>query len=192
MASLYIIAGPNGAGKTTFAKRFLFSEVAVVEFVNADLIAEGIKGGTATSRMAEAGRITLEKINQLVSSGLSFAWETTMSGRTAARWIRAAKAKGYFVRLYFFWLDCADQSIERVCRRVAQMGHHVDESDLRRRFARSIRNFFEVYAPLADAWKLYDNSQDSFRLVAVHKQGRTVVRDRETFAAMEHSAEAST
>jgi predicted ABC-type ATPase len=189
MPQLYVIAGPNGAGKTTFAKQFLFAEVAVADFVNADMIAEGLNGGTARSLMAEAGRITLERINDLVLRGVSFAWETTMSGRTAATWIKSAKDKGYVVKLFFFWLNSADQSIERVCRRVAQMGHRVDESDLRRRFARSVQNFFRLYAPLADAWKLYDNSEDVFRLVAVHKSGRTVVRDRQTYAAIKRTAE---
>lgn len=38
----YIIAGPNGSGKTTFAKMFLPEYVKCVNFVNADLIAQGL------------------------------------------------------------------------------------------------------------------------------------------------------
>ncbi len=40
--NLYIVAGPNGAGKTTFAREFLPNYAECLEFVNADLIAEGI------------------------------------------------------------------------------------------------------------------------------------------------------
>ena len=39
---LYIIAGPNGAGKTTFARKFLPKYAECTQFVNADLIAQGL------------------------------------------------------------------------------------------------------------------------------------------------------
>lgn len=42
--NVYIIAGPNGAGKTTFACEFLPWYAKCPHFVNADLIAEKIKG----------------------------------------------------------------------------------------------------------------------------------------------------
>ncbi|MCD4652808.1 hypothetical protein K8T06_02615 [bacterium] len=37
----YIIAGPNGSGKTTFATEFLPVEAECLNFINADLIAQG-------------------------------------------------------------------------------------------------------------------------------------------------------
>ena len=48
MPGLFIIAGPN-VGKTTFACDFLPEEVRCFEFVNADLIAQGLE------RRADAG-----------------------------------------------------------------------------------------------------------------------------------------
>ena len=39
---VYIIAGPNGVGKTTFARRFLPKYANCKNFVNADLIAQGL------------------------------------------------------------------------------------------------------------------------------------------------------
>ena len=53
---LYIIAGPNGAGKTTFAREFLPNFADCKNFVNADLIAQGIapfQPETAALRPAE-------------------------------------------------------------------------------------------------------------------------------------------
>ena len=47
-----VIAGPNGAGKTTFAREFLPKEGAVVHFVNADLIAAGLRNDVGESRGA--------------------------------------------------------------------------------------------------------------------------------------------
>jgi predicted ABC-type ATPase len=40
--TIYLIAGCNGAGKTTFAKQFLPHEVKCLNFLNADLIAQGL------------------------------------------------------------------------------------------------------------------------------------------------------
>ncbi len=181
MQTLYIIAGPNGAGKTTFALRYLAEEAHISEFVNADIIAQESKAPSPVLQLLEAGRLTLERISRLIAEGRSFAWETTMSGRSAIRWIKAAKKAGYFIKLTFLWIASAEQSIERVHRRMAEGGHPVEETDLRRRFLRSVWNFFHVYSPCADAWKIYDNSQDCFRLIAVNKAGRTAIRDQAVF-----------
>ena len=40
---IIIIAGPNGAGKTTFARSFLPQEAQCPRFINADLIASGLR-----------------------------------------------------------------------------------------------------------------------------------------------------
>jgi predicted ABC-type ATPase len=42
MPTIYLIAGCNGAGKTTFAKQFLPHEAKCLNFLNADLIAQGL------------------------------------------------------------------------------------------------------------------------------------------------------
>lgn len=38
-------------------------------------------------------------------------------------------------------------------------GHDVPEVTVRRRFAAGLRNFFALYQPLADTWRMYDNSR---------------------------------
>ncbi|WP_176636998.1 hypothetical protein [Desulfolutivibrio sulfoxidireducens] len=40
------------------------------------------------------------------------------------------------------------------------------EDVVRRRFAKGVRNFHQVYASLADAWSLYDNSVQPPHLLA--------------------------
>lgn len=189
MPTLYIIAGPNGAGKTTFANRFLPEEAQELEFVNTDFIARGLSPYDPDSALVSAGRLALQRIRRLISERKTFAWETTMSGRSALHWLREAKAAGYFIKLMFVWIHSVEQSLERVRRRVLEDGHRVPEPDLRRRFLKTIRNFFSDYCPLADAWKLFDNSGDSPRLVALQKQGRIVVRDRSLFASILTQAE---
>ena len=49
-------------------------------------------------------------------------------------------------------------AIARVAERVRQGGHDVAELTIRRRFHAGIANFHTRYAPLVDAWVLYDNS----------------------------------
>jgi len=49
-------------------------------------------------------------------------------------------------------------AISRVKARVAQGGHHVAASVVRRRFRLGWTNFEQVYRPLVDRWLLYDNS----------------------------------
>lgn len=37
-------------------------------------------------------------------------------------------------------------------------GHSVPESDVKRRFSRSLAHFLEIYAPLSDDWTFRNNS----------------------------------
>jgi predicted ABC-type ATPase len=184
MPTLYIIAGPNGAGKTTFARRFLPEESGQLEFVNVDLIARGLSPFDPDAAASAAGRIALARIGRLIKERKTFAWETTLSGRTTKGWVQKAKEAGFFVKLVFIWIQSLEESIDRIRRRVREGGHDVPVRDIRRRFLKTLRNFFHDYCPLADAWKLFDNSKDSLRLVAIQKNGRTVIRDRLLWSAV--------
>jgi predicted ABC-type ATPase len=184
MPTLYLIAGPNGAGKTTFASRFLPEESGELEFVNVDLIARGLSPFDPEAAAAAAGRIALTRVGRLIQERKTFAWETTLSGRTTKAWVRRAKEAGYFIKLVFLWIQSLEESMERIRRRVREGGHGVPPEDVRRRFLKTLRNFFNDFCPLADAWKLFDNSRDSLRLVAVRKNGRSVFRDRSLFGAI--------
>ena len=65
-SNVSIIAGPNGAGKTTFARQFLPFYAKCKNFVNADLIAQGLAPFAPESAAIKAGRILLEQIHSLV------------------------------------------------------------------------------------------------------------------------------
>jgi len=46
-------------------------------------------------------------------------------------------------------------------------GHVVPEDAIRRRYAAGLRSFFPLYRPLANGWRIYDNSRSSApRLIA--------------------------
>jgi predicted ABC-type ATPase len=165
MKRVIIIAGPNGAGKTTFAREFLPQEANCPTFINADLIAQGLSPFRPETAAARAGRIMLEMIADCVRRGESFAFETTLSGRGYAAMIRRWKRAGYRVALFFLELPRVELAIERVADRVAQGGHDIPEAVIRRRFAAGKRNFLNLYKPLADAWRHYDNAGDSPLLI---------------------------
>lgn len=168
--SVYIIAGPNGAGKTTFAREFLPRYADCQNFVNADLIAQGVSPFSPESAAIHAGRLMLDEIRRYVQKGVVFGFETTLSGRTYLVLMRDLKRKGYRAHLFFLWLRDADLALSRVKGRVKQGGHDVPADVVRRRFNRSIDNFFQLYRFLADTWTLFDNSGQSPEIIA-SKQG---------------------
>ena len=155
---ILIIAGPNGAGKTTFAREFLPNEANCPTFVNADLIAEGLNPLQPEKEAVAAGRMMLDMIRRYVADGRSFAFETTLSGRTYASMIPRWQEQGYRVRLYFLRLPSPEMAVARVRQRVATGGHNVPDDVIRRRFNAGLNNFETIYRPLVDEWRLYDGT----------------------------------
>lgn len=153
-----IIAGPNGAGKTTFAREFLPQEASCRVFVNADLIAAGLAPFDPDTAARQAGRLMLKELSRYASAGTSFAFETTLAGRGYVHHIRQWQAMGYRVKLIFLQLGSAEEAIARVAQRVRQGGHNIPQATIRRRFAAGLHNFEHLYAPLVDAWVLYNSS----------------------------------
>lgn len=152
-----IFAGPNGAGKSTYADAIL-AALGIKTFVNADYIARGLSGRNTDAVAFEAGRIMLNRLHQLGEAKADFAFESTLSSRTFAAFITKLKQQGYAIVIYYFSLANAQLAIRRVKLRVSLGGHDVPADVVRRRFARSLNNFFNLYMPLADEWTLFDNS----------------------------------
>ena len=177
--NVHIIAGPNGSGKTTFAKKFLPKYCA--HFINADLIAQGLSPFSPVVAAMKAGRLVLKEIEEMSGKGVSFAFETTLSGKTYRSLLNKLKGLGYRIHLFFLWIPNSGLALERIKDRVASGGHDVPAVDVRRRFRRSIDNFFKVYEPLLDTWILYDNSGAEPLLVAENIGGQLSVKDEDLF-----------
>ena len=154
----YILAGPNGAGKTTFANEFLPVEAECLNFINADLIAQGISPFQPEKKAIESGRLMIKQIDKCVRKNESFAFETTLSGKGYINKIIDWRAKGYEIIIYFLTIPSIEFAIERVKLRVARGGHNIPEQVIRRRFERSLPNFNMFYKPLADSWIIFDTS----------------------------------
>ena len=157
MKRIIILAGPNGTGKTTFATEFLPKEAAVVNFINADLIAYGLWPFDPESVAIEAARILLHRIDECVDRGLSFGVETTLSGNTYLSKIPVWQQKGYHVALYFLRLPSSDLAVERVRRRVQLGGHNIPRDAILRRFDRGLKNL-PNYQAIVNEWQIWDTS----------------------------------
>ena len=165
-----MLAGPNGAGKTTTAMSLFRETMRSVEFVNADIIAQGLAGTHPDSVALDAAAVMLERLHALAEKKVSFAFETTGASRSFAPWLKNLKSDGYEFRFFFFWLRNADFAIGRVAERVRLGGHHVPEDRIRSRYEGGLRNFFNLYLPIATQWQLIDNNGVA-RIIATGGEG---------------------
>ena len=181
---LYVIAGPNGAGKTIFAREFLPNYADCRNFINADLIAQGMAPFSPEAVAFRAGRLMLEEISLYVKRSEDFGFETTLSGRSYLSLIRHLKKRGYEVHFFFLWIPTVDLALTRVRGRVLEGGHDVPEPVVRRRFGRSIHNFLVRYRQLANSWTLFDNSGATPAVIAFEKEGTLRITNREVYETL--------
>lgn len=161
----YIIAGSNGSGKTTFAREFLPKYAGCTYFINPDLIASGLSPFRPENASIASGRIVLQQIYENSFSGRSFSIETTLSGKTYFKIFSDLKAKGYQIQMFYLWIPNPDLAIQRIHQRVEAGGHNVPSKDVLRRFDRTLSNLFNIYLPVIDILRFFDNSEETPSLV---------------------------
>ncbi len=163
-----IISGPNGSGKSTFAET-LFSKRITKDkknyFINPDILASGLSFSNSEVAAFHAGRLMLQSVKEFVRNGESFAFESTLSGKTWLKFLQAAIGTGYEIRIHFIYLDRVSENIKRVKSRVQQGGHSVPVDAIRRRYPKSFYNFWNKYRPLAKEWFIFNNSNSKPKLI---------------------------
>jgi predicted ABC-type ATPase len=95
--------------------------------------------------------------------------------------MRKLRQRGYKVHIYFLWVPTDDVTLSRVRERVLKGGHDVPEVDVRRRFSRSIENFFNHYRLLADSRILFNNSNVPPSEIAFANQSGVRIIDADTY-----------
>ncbi|MFM6000357.1 MAG: Zeta toxin family protein [Dolichospermum sp.] len=113
-------------------------------------IAAGISPFNSESVAMEAGKLMLQRLENLVNDKSDFAFETTLAARNFARFIRECKNQDYIINLIYFWLETPELAITRVPRC----------------YERGRRNLTDLYLPLCDTWIVYNNSGNEPQLVA--------------------------
>jgi predicted ABC-type ATPase len=108
----------------------------------------------------------LNRINELLETKQTFAFETTLATKSYKSKIVEAKKQNYNVTLLFFWLETIDLAIERVKTRVIEGGHNIETEVIIRRYSNGIKNLFEIYLEIADEVLIFDNSFGAPGLIA--------------------------
>ncbi|MCA9201216.1 MAG: AAA family ATPase [Planctomycetales bacterium] len=177
---LFIVGGPNGSGKTTLALEY--ADELVLPYVGADAIAATLNPTDPAAAEIAAARQFIRTIQADISQKTSLVCESTLSGLTMRNLVASARDAGYSVSIAFLFVESADVCVARVAQRVRAGGHDVPESDIRRRFTRSIRNFWAIYRELADRWVLLYNGKTTLEDIAVGAGDQTAVRNSDLFA----------
>ncbi len=185
--SLYIIAGCNGSGKTTASYTVLPEILNCKEFVNADEIAKGLSPFRPENVSIEAGKIMLNRVNDLLNKNESFAFETTLASKIFKNKILQAKKQGFTITLVFFWLQNIELAKERVKTRVLEGGHNIESLVIERRYVGGIRNLFNIYIPIIENVLIFDNSKGNYHLIAEKKSGEKIkILDRSLFNSLKN------
>lgn len=174
----WIIAGPNGAGKTTFALEYLPKVARCTHFINADLIAAGLSPLAPERELLTASRLFLREIEERIAERESFAFETTLAGRTYLRLIERLRRDGWRVELIYLALPSAEMSKLRVAERVAHGGHNIPVVDIERRFPRSLHNLLNEFSHHVDRCICFMNDGMSPVLVFEHNgESRDILQE---------------
>jgi len=159
---IYVLAGTNGAGKSSIAGAMF--QQAGVEYFDPDGAARlildrnpGASQAEANSAAWEQGRRLLERA---IAERLTFAFETTLGGKTMTALLERGVAAGIQVRVWYVGLDTPELHLARVRARVAKGGHDVPEAQVRARYDSSRLNLIRLLPRLTEL-RVYDNSPEA-------------------------------
>ena len=173
MPTFTLVAGPNGSGKSTLTAALTFEGRANV--VDPDAIARTLNPNNPSRAAIAAARQAVVRCRTLLKHRESFVLESTLAGHGALTLMRAAKGAGYRTLLIYVALGNPELHIERVRLRVSQGGHDIPDTDIRRRYGRSLLHAPEALR-LADEAVVLDNSGPRPVRVVMLKGGQTIWR----------------
>ena len=160
--TIAVLAGVNGAGKSSVAGGFLEKEGDT--FFNPDTVAQQIRklhpDIPLTLANAHAWQIGKSLLEQAISSGRDYRFETTLGGRTIAQLLERAAGSGHRVHIWFCGLASPELHLRRVRSRVAHGGHDIPEEKIRERWTGSRQNLIRLL-PLIDHLRVHDNSAEA-------------------------------
>ena len=110
-------------------------------FFNADAIAEGLESHDNRANQLRARQIPYQEIAHCLENRQSLGLETTYSGKVRPRLVEQANDSGFSVCGVFIGTTSHEINIERIQHRVATLtGHHVNDSEVRRRWTAAQEN----------------------------------------------------
>jgi predicted ABC-type ATPase len=156
---LIVIAGPNGSGKTSITHKILQHEwIEDCVYINPDDIAKNTFGDWNSSEaVMKAAILSTQMREECIEQGKSLIFETVFSAVEKIDFVKRAKDKGYFVRLFFVGTESPTINASRIARRVMQGGHDVPITKIISRYSKSIFNCC-IASKIIDRAYIYDNS----------------------------------
>jgi predicted ABC-type ATPase len=160
--TIWVIAGPNGGGKSTIVGEMIRQSGA--DYFNPDEFALRLRdrnpGLSLEEASASAWRTGKQQLERAITTRQSFAFETTLGGRTVARLLHRAAAHGLLVKIWYVALDSAEHHVARVAARAARGGHIVAPQRIHERYDESRANLARLL-PKVTALKVHDNSYEA-------------------------------
>ena len=154
-----VLAGANGAGKSSIGGAALRREGA--GHYDADRVTRSLLARVPTlsdeAANIRAWRIGRRLLTRAIVERKSFAFETTLGGRTITRLLSEASQAGMAVDIWYVGLKSPELHIQRVAERVAAGGHAIPEERIRQRYDSSRLNLIPLMPDLRHLW-IYDNS----------------------------------
>jgi predicted ABC-type ATPase len=96
---------------------------------------------------------------------------------------------GYDIAVALAFVDSPEVCIGRIRGRVARGGHFVPDDDVRRRFGRSLWNFWHTYRHQGHRWQLHYNGLEGLIETARGEAEMIEVLDSAAFGIFERLAE---
>jgi predicted ABC-type ATPase len=170
-----VIAGANGSGKSSIAGAFLRSRGE--DYFNPDEAARAILELTPSLPRADANslawRMGRDALMAAIEDRTSYAFETTLGGKTITGLLLKAANLGLAVRVWYVGLASVDLHLHRVRERVARGGHPIPADRIRARYDSSRKNLITLLPHLTEL-RLFDNSLDGDPALGMRPRPREI------------------
>src|SRR5262245_53241303 len=167
--AFWLIAGPNGFGNSPLygsERAAIYGNTTIADFarpfwiINPDMLALRIRSSERMGLRA-ANLEAVKRIEAWVEASInahqSVGVETVLSTSKYRRLVRAAKRRGFEIRLVYVILRTPALNVERVRLRVKKGGHSVPINKITQRWERSLKQL-PWFLRNADWALLFDNS----------------------------------
>jgi len=153
---LYVLAGVNGGGKSSIGGRIL--REAGMDWFNPDDWSRALQAAGSIRETAdgEAWAEGQRRLRDALANGESFAFETTLGGRSVTATLIDA-TRTHDVLVWYVGLDSVERHLERIALRVRCGGHSIPEHRVRERYVSAMANLVRLLPHVA-AIHVFDNT----------------------------------
>lgn len=155
--TILVATGANGAGKSSIVQPFIENKDGA--YFNPDQFAATLieHGMPVAEANVTAWARGYEQLCMAVEDGSSYAFETTLGGRSIPFQLMRALAFDRQVVILYVGLTSPDLHLQRIRERVARGGHDIPEDKVRQRYDDSRQNLLPFIGTQATI-RVWDNS----------------------------------